>query len=163
MSKSSGHVISARDQSHLPSVENSHSHSPNADRQLHKHALFLQCGLQAFPLSGDHLILCIHHRTVSMPWYPPVSQNLGQMLLHFFQQEVKCTFPHISLLKRLFSWVRGEVLRQWQSYHMIRLFWYLHQTDPWITSLLCTMQCHELQPGSTSKSFISSSPDTSHI
>lgn len=41
-SESSGHVISARDQSHLPSVENSHSHNPNADRQFHKHALFLQ-------------------------------------------------------------------------------------------------------------------------
>lgn len=42
MSENSGHVISVRDQSHLPAVENSHSHSPNADRQLHKHALFLQ-------------------------------------------------------------------------------------------------------------------------
>lgn len=42
MSEHSGHVISARDQSHLPAVENSHSHSPNADRQLHKHVLFLQ-------------------------------------------------------------------------------------------------------------------------
>lgn len=42
MSESSGHMISARDQSHLRSVENINSHSPNADRQLHKHALFLQ-------------------------------------------------------------------------------------------------------------------------
>lgn len=42
MSENSEHVTSASDQSHLPAVENSHSHRPNADRQLHKHALFLQ-------------------------------------------------------------------------------------------------------------------------
>lgn len=42
ISENSGHVISARDQSHLPAVENSQCHSPNADRQLHKHTLLLQ-------------------------------------------------------------------------------------------------------------------------
>lgn len=118
------------------------------DSFINMHFFYRQCGLQAFSLSADHWIFCIHHWTVPMTQYLPISQNSGQMLLHFFQQEVKCTFPHTLVLKRIFSWVRGEDLHQWQSYH--RLFWYLHQMDLWITSLFCTRQCHEVQPGSTS-------------
>lgn len=71
------------------------------DSFINTHFFYRHCGLQAFLVSGDHLILSIHHWTISITWYLWVSLNSGQMLFHFFQQEVKSTFLYISLLKRL--------------------------------------------------------------
>lgn len=59
------------------------------DSFINMHFFYRQYGLKAFLVSGDHLIFSIHHWTISMTWYLPVSLNSGQMLFHFFQQEVE--------------------------------------------------------------------------
>lgn len=162
MCESSGHVISARDQSHLPSVENSHSHSPNADRQLHKHTLFLQTvrtsGVSTVrrPLNFAYLSLNFTNDLVpaSQLKFRPDTASLFPVRSEIYLVTCLTAKENLQL-----SEVRGSASKTVLPHDHI--IWYLHQTDPWITSVFCTMQSHELKPGSTSKSFTPNSPDTS--
>lgn len=146
MSVNSGHVISARDQSHLPAVENSHSHSPNADRQLHKHALFLQAvwtsGISSVRRPLNFLYTSLNCTNDLVPTSQP---KFRPDALSFFSNKSWKGEMYLSTYLIAKDWVKEEVLHQWQSYHMIRLFWYLHQRDhfsvlhhtmSWITARL---------------------------
>ena len=163
MSESSGHVISARDQSHLPSVENSHSHSPNADRQLHKHALFLQTAwTSGISTARRHFILCIHHWTASttlptsQPKFRPDASSFfptkGEMHLSTYlnaKQNLQLSEATGSASPTVLSHDR-IILVLAPDGSLVHLS-VLHNVISWTT------------PGSTSPSFLPSSPDTTQI
>lgn len=117
------------------------------------------------------LDLGIHHWTVSMSQYITAIQNsiiAETQLLCFFNERTKMPLLTCLITKENFQHI------EWSEMFCINdsdtigsilipedlLFWYLHQMDTWLTSLLHPAQSHKLQPGSKCKLFIHRRPGT---